>query len=135
LQKTEYPGICYGGRYSIPTSAKKEESFPGVGATINLTLLFDYLVDKEIVITDAATIAPIMVSSIASVGHVVYLAKRIRESGVQVELFLENTMSIEDQMEYAKNRGFKVFSLTNRLIFSHMKKLFVMGSLTAYQLS
>ncbi len=101
--------ICRGGRYQDHTP---HEVFYGVGMTLNMTLLFDLMRKHALLPTRAATTAPVMVSAVGSVEHAMFIAQRLREKGVRVELLLEDNITLAAQREYARRRGFKLFIWT-----------------------
>jgi hypothetical protein len=53
-----------------------------------------------------------MVSGIGSIEHAMYISTRLRHDGIKAEMFLDQNMSLDNQIEYAKKRGFKLFAWT-----------------------
>ena len=102
----------YGGRYQI--SSSKDNDFFGVGVTIHLTQLFDYLLRERIISNNCSTVSSVMVSGIGSIEHAMYLSAQLRDDGIKTEIFLDQEMEIGKQIAYAKKRGFKLFVWTNR---------------------
>ena len=107
----EKESICHGGRYRFSTEDGKEELI-GIGVTFPLTFLFNKLINR--IPDEFSTIAPVMVSGTGSVEHAMYIATRLREKSIATELFLEENMSIEEQITYARQRGFHLFLWTEK---------------------
>lgn len=113
----DYPeigSICHGGRYNIRLGDDKDD-LTGVGVTIHMTQLFDCLVEHGIIKKDKSTVSQIMVSGIGSIEDAMYISNRLREDCIKVEMFLDQEMSLDEQIEYAKRRGFRLFVWTDRI--------------------
>jgi len=118
-QEVSDESFCHGGRYSFQG---EKETFVGVGVTFNMTLLFNRLQAEKLFGDEFLTTAPVIVSGaaykdnaskkICSVRHAMYLARILREKGIKTEVFLEESMSIKEQIEHAKKRGFHIFLWT-----------------------
>ncbi len=112
----DYPNIdsiCHGGRYVIKINGS-EDKFPGVGVTIHLTQLFDFLLKYNFVSCKHSALAPVMVSGIGSIQHAMQISSFLRQAGIKVEMFLDIDMPLNEQIEYARKRGFRCFIWTEK---------------------
>ncbi len=107
----EVGSICHGGRYDA-SSESSEIDFYGVGVSIQLSKLFDFLVNNAMIDVSRATASSVMVSGVGSIEHAMYISKRLRNDGIKTEMFLEQEMPVKNQIEYAKKRGFRLFVWT-----------------------
>ncbi|MCI5225800.1 MAG: hypothetical protein D3918_03850, partial [Candidatus Electrothrix sp. AX2] len=112
--------FCHGGRYKFSSNDGTKE-FIGSGVTFHLTLLYNKLNEMDLIPDEFATIAPVIVSGTGSIQHAMYIAKRLRKKGIETELFLEGNMSIEEQIAYARQRGFHLFLWTEKNFDSPLK--------------
>lgn len=97
--------VCHGGRYVY-------DGFNGVGVTFHLPHLFSYLSTHEYFDFKSSTLADVMVSGIGSIEHAMYISTRLRDDGIRVEMFLDQGMKLEEQIQYAQKRGFRLFVWT-----------------------
>lgn len=105
---TEHPGlgsIASGGRYDDLASNFIAKKLPGVGISIGVTRLFSRLLKAGIIKTDSLE-ASILITT-ADVGctkDYLNIAKHLRISGLNVEVFFQN-VSLGSQLKYANKKG------------------------------
>ncbi len=111
----DHPGIgsvCSGGRFDDLAGLFIGRKLPGVGISIGLTRLFSRLKSAGLVKVDKATVAPVMVATPepGDMPRYVDVATKIRQSGINAELYLE-TGNLGKQMRYASKKGFEVVAI------------------------
>lgn len=107
----DHPGIgsiCSGGRYDNLASLFTARKLPGVGISIGVTRLISRLIEAGILKGAAATLAPVLVTSLDRRAMDRYLAMtgRLRNAGIGAEPFLEN-QRLGQQLRYASRKGFR----------------------------
>lgn len=105
----DYPqigSVCSGGRYENLTSHYTSFALPGVGVSIGLTRLFSQLLEYGIIAPNLKTIADVVILPIAKeqLSAAVALAEELRESGVKVDTYLNDT-KFKTKMKYADKSG------------------------------
>ncbi len=108
----EHPNIgsiCSGGRYDNLATHFTDEKLPGVGISIGLTRLVSRLIKADILKTGAATMAPVLVTSMDAKRTSDYLrmATELRNAGIATEVYLEKAR-LGNQLKYADRKGFKL---------------------------
>jgi len=107
----EIGSICHGGRYNVFKGG--DVNFPSAGVTVHLNQLFDCMMNHFSLDTTKSSVSKIMVSGISSIEHAMYISNRLRQDGIKAEMFLDDNMSIDEQVAYAKKRGFRAFVWTD----------------------
>ncbi len=106
----ELGSICSGGRYDDLTSyflPNSTEQFPGVGISIGLDRLFNYLKARDILKIKQATVSPIMIAmqDVKYFENYCKISSWLRKKGIRTEIFLEQK-KLKRQLEYADKKGF-----------------------------
>lgn len=99
--------VCSGGRYDNLTEYYTERKMPGVGISIGLTRLFFQLMDNNIISAEGQSISDVLVISMTdNYDMCVEVAAKLRESGINVQVNLEN-QKIAKKFKYANNLNVK----------------------------
>ncbi len=99
--------VCSGGRYDNLTEYYTERKMPGVGISIGLTRLFFQLMDNNIISAEGQSISDALVISMTdNYDMCVEVAAKLRESGINVQVNLEN-QKIAKKFKYANNLNVK----------------------------
>lgn len=102
--------ICSGGRYdTLLRTLGADRDMPGVGISIGLTRLFPRLVEAGVLAVGPATVAPVLVTTMASeyLPHYLRFGAALRQAGINTEIFTE-PKKLGAQMKYAHRKGFGV---------------------------
>jgi histidyl-tRNA synthetase len=114
----EFPAlsICSGGRYDNLASLFSKQNLPGVGISIGLTRLFEYLNDASALDLNAQTPARVLVTvqEPALLQSAFAATSTLRSHGVPAEVYLEER-KLEDQLKYATRKGIPLAVRFNRL--------------------
>jgi len=108
LAHPDLGSICSGGRYDDLASFFTNEKLPGVGISIGLSRLVMRLIEVGVLKADAATLAPVLVTTMDAARMQDYLkiAASLRERGIATEVYLEKR-GLGDQLKYANRKGFQ----------------------------
>lgn len=102
--------ICSGGRYDgLLKKLGADRDLPGVGISIGLTRLFPRLVAAGVMEVGAATVAPVLITTMDPdrLSKYLTLGAALRGAGINTELYTE-PKKLAAQMKYANRKGFKV---------------------------
>jgi len=102
--------ICSGGRYdTLLRTLGADRDMPGVGISIGLTRLFPRLVEAGVLSVGPATVAPVLVTTMATdyLPHYLQFGAALRNAGINTEIFTE-PKKLSAQMKYAHRKGFGV---------------------------
>jgi histidyl-tRNA synthetase len=101
--------ICSGGRFDDLASHFTEEKLPGVGISIGLTRLMSRLLKAGILKVNAATVAPVLVTSMdeSRTSDYLRMGSTLRNAGIPTEVYLEKAR-LGIQLKYANKKGFKI---------------------------
>lgn len=101
----ELGSICSGGRYDNLVGYFSASKLPGVGISIGLTRIFDYLLDIGQVKEPAKSYSIAVILPLGEVHeHAVTLAARLRQEGLSVQVNFERG-KFKDKMRYADGIG------------------------------
>jgi histidyl-tRNA synthetase len=111
--------ICSGGRFDNLASHFTDEKLPGVGISIGLTRLVFRLIQVGILKVGAATVAPVLVTSMDESRTCDYLriGTTLRNASIPTEVYLEKTR-LGNQLKYASKKGFKIAIIAGENEFS-----------------
>ncbi len=111
--------ICSGGRFDDLASHFTDDKLPGVGVSIGLTRLMSRLIKAGIVKVGAATVAPVLVTSMDENRTSDYLrmGTELRNAGISTEVYLEKAR-LGNQLKYANKKGFKIAIIAGENEFS-----------------
>lgn len=98
--------ICSGGRYEDLASHFIDKKFPGVGISIGLTRLLNYIFDKNIIEQKKSTSSHIMIAMMDRkyVSKYIEWQNIFRNKGYNCEIFIQNS-SLKKQLKYANQKG------------------------------
>ncbi|MEK8018393.1 MAG: histidine--tRNA ligase [Candidatus Parabeggiatoa sp.] len=101
--------ICSGGRYDDLTSLFTDDKLPGVGISIGVTRLVQQLMADGLLKVGAATVAPVLVTTMDEnrTGDYLRLGTKLRNAGIATEVYLEKAR-LGNQLKYANKKGFKL---------------------------
>lgn len=101
--------ICSGGRYDDLTSLFTDDKLPGVGISIGVTRLVQQLMADGLLKVGAATVAPVLVTTMDEnrTGDYLRLGTELRNAGIATEVYLEKAR-LGNQLKYANKKGFKL---------------------------
>jgi histidyl-tRNA synthetase len=113
----DYPelgSICGGGRYANLAGSFTNKNLPGVGISIGISRLFPKLMEIGLVEATRYSTADVMVTTqnADSMSKYLKLAEDLRQSGVKVEVYLENK-PLAAQLKYAAKKGFEFVIIAN----------------------
>lgn len=108
LAHPDLGSICSGGRYDDLASFFTNEKLPGIGISIGLSRLVMRLIEVGVLKAEAATPAPVLVTTMDAARMQDYLkiAASLREHGIATEVYLEKR-GLGDQLKYANRKGFQ----------------------------
>jgi len=111
--------ICSGGRFDDLASHFTDEKLPGVGISIGLTRLMYRLIKAGILKVGAATVAPVLVTSMDENRTSDYLrmGSELRNAAIPTEVYLEKAR-LGNQLKYANKKGFKIAIIAGENEFS-----------------
>ncbi len=105
----EFGSIASGGRYDnlIDSLSDGSSNIEGVGGSIGLTRLFDILSRKELLNANRRTSADVLLAyrTPELIGETYILAEKLREQGVNVDLYTGDSKKISKQLGYANKKG------------------------------
>ncbi|HID99252.1 MAG TPA: histidine--tRNA ligase [Thiotrichaceae bacterium] len=101
--------ICSGGRYDDLTSLFTDDKLPGVGISIGVTRLVQQLMADGLLKVGAATVAPVLVTTMDEnrTRDYLRLGTELRNAGIATEVYLEKAR-LGNQLKYANKKGFKL---------------------------
>lgn len=107
LENRDFGSICSGGRYDDLAGSYINKHLPGVGISIGLSRLFDYMRINHM-LGDLTRKCPtdvlVCVPSDEKRGEAATIANTLRGRGMNVELY-HSAQKIKKQMEYAVRKG------------------------------
>jgi histidyl-tRNA synthetase len=107
LENRDFGSICSGGRYDDLAGSYINKHLPGVGISIGLSRLFDYMRINNL-LGDLTRKCPtdvlVCVPSDEKRNDAAVIATQLRERGMNVELY-HSAQKIKKQMEYAVRKG------------------------------
>ncbi len=94
--------VCSGGRYENLAEYYTDKKFPGVGISIGLSRFFYQMKKENILESKQKSISKVLVipMSICEVGYAQEIGTRLREHGINTEVFLEDK-KIKAKFKYA----------------------------------
>jgi histidyl-tRNA synthetase len=107
LDNPSFGSICSGGRYDDLAGSYINKHLPGVGLSIGLSRLFDYMrINNKLgdISRKCPTDVLVCVPSSEKMGDANIVAKILRGRGMNVELY-HSAQKIKKQIEYASKRG------------------------------
>jgi histidyl-tRNA synthetase len=107
LDNPAFGSICSGGRYDDLAGSYINKHLPGVGLSIGLSRLFDYMrINNKLGDTSrkCPTDVLVCVPSPEKTGDAAIVADLLRSRGMNVELY-HSAQKIKKQIEYASKRG------------------------------
>lgn len=107
LDNRDFGSICSGGRYDDLAGSYINKHLPGVGISIGLSRLFDYMrINGRLgdLSRKCPTDVLVCVPSDEKRTHAADIAKNLRARGLNVELY-HSSQKIKKQMEYAAKKG------------------------------
>ena len=97
----ELGSVCSGGRYDNLAEFYTDKKMPGVGVSIGLTRLFSKLSELNILKEKDESISKILVVSMSEdISRALEVATKIREEGINTDVYLENK-KIKAKFKYA----------------------------------
>ena len=97
----ELGSVCSGGRYDNLAEFYTDKKMPGVGVSIGLTRLFYKLSELNILKEEAKSISKVLVVSMTDdISRALEVATKIREEGINTDVYLENK-KIKAKFKYA----------------------------------
>ena len=97
----ELGSICSGGRYDNLAEFYTDKKMPGVGVSIGLTRLFSKLSELNILKEKDESISKVLVVSMSDdISRALEVATKIREEGINTDVYLENK-KIKAKFKYA----------------------------------
>lgn len=97
----ELGSICSGGRYDNLAEFYTDKKMPGVGVSIGLTRLFSKLSELNILKEKEESISKVLVVSMTNdISRALEVATRIREEGINTDVYLEDK-KIKSKFKYA----------------------------------
>ena len=97
----EVGSICSGGRYDNLAGFYTDKKMPGVGVSIGLTRLFSKLSELNILKEKDESISKVLVVSMTDdISRALEVATKIREEGINTDVYLENK-KIKAKFKYA----------------------------------
>lgn len=97
----ELGSICSGGRYDNLAEFYTDKKLPGVGVSIGLTRLFSKLSELNILKEKDESISKVLVVSMTDdISRALEVATKIREEGINTDVYLENK-KIKAKFKYA----------------------------------
>ena len=97
----ELGSICSGGRYDNLAEFYTDKKLPGVGVSIGLTRLFSKLSELNILKEEDESISKVLVVSMTDdISRALEVATKIREEGINTDVYLENK-KIKAKFKYA----------------------------------
>ena len=97
----ELGSICSGGRYDNLAEFYTDKKMPGVGVSIGLTRLFSKLSELNILKEKDESISKVLVVSMTDdISRALEVATKIREEGINTDVYLENK-KIKAKFKYA----------------------------------
>ncbi|MDM8559073.1 histidine--tRNA ligase [Candidatus Parabeggiatoa sp. HSG14] len=111
--------ICSGGRFDDLASHFTDEKLPGVGISIGFTRLMSRLMKAGILKVGAATVAPVLVTSMdeSRASDYLRMGNELRNAGILTEVYLEKAR-LGNQLKYANKKGFKIAIIAGENEFS-----------------
>ena len=97
----ELGSVCSGGRYDNLAEFYTDKKMPGVGVSIGLTRLFSKLSELNILNEKDESISKVLVVSMTDdISRALEVATKIREEGINTDVYLENK-KIKAKFKYA----------------------------------
>lgn len=97
----ELGSVCSGGRYDNLAEFYTDKKMPGVGVSIGLTRLFSKLSELNILNEKDDSISKVLVVSMSDdISRALEVATKIREEGINTDVYLENK-KIKAKFKYA----------------------------------
>ena len=97
----ELGSVCSGGRYDNLAEFYTDKKMPGVGVSIGLTRLFSKLSELNILKEKDESISKVLVVSMTDdISRALEVATKIREEGINTDVYLENK-KIKAKFKYA----------------------------------
>ena len=97
----ELGSVCSGGRYDNLAEFYTDKKMPGVGVSIGLTRLFSKLSELNILKEKDESISKVLVVSMSEdISRALEVATKIREEGINTDVYLENK-KIKAKFKYA----------------------------------
>jgi histidyl-tRNA synthetase len=113
---SEIGSISGGGRYDNLTETLGGRVFPGVGATIGVSRLVPWLIEKGLLKTDRSTPATVLVTvqNREFLASYMKIADKLRKIGVKTETCLQDK-SLGAQLNYADKKGYDFAIIANEV--------------------
>ena len=94
--------ICSGGRYNDLAEYYTDRKLPGVGISIGLTRLFFILNEIGLIKSKQKSIAKVLVvSMLEDLSKSIDIANKLRDAGINTEIYSDNTKKIKTMFKYA----------------------------------
>jgi histidyl-tRNA synthetase len=104
----EFGSICSGGRYENLAESLSDRQLPGVGISIGLTRLVEWLFSQPAYTTLSTQVAPVFIACPApeQLAALTILAAQLRQAGLGVEQSLQSDEPLGKQLQRAEKRGY-----------------------------
>ena len=102
-----FGSICSGGRYENLASYFTTRTLPGVGVSIGVTRLLDYLFSSKKVTTDRKTPSELLITRHDDryLSDYLALVREARAAGINTEIYLDGAVKFGKQIAYADRKG------------------------------
>ena len=111
---SELGSVCGGGRYANLAESFTNKKLPGVGISIGISRLFPKLLELGLIEADKSSSADLLITvqDKKCLPRYLEIGKILRDSGVKLEIYLENK-SLSSQLKYAGKKGFEFVLIAN----------------------
>ena len=126
IDHMELGSVCSGGRYNdlvSMLSGDPADNYPGVGLSIGLSRLVPTLIREGYLLADTQTIASILVTCQDKkyISQYQEIGALLRGSRIKTEVYLNKTVKLSKQLEYANKKGYKYVIIANKYEFDENK--------------
>ena len=101
---TDFPGlgsVCSGGRYDNLAEYYTNKKLPGVGISIGLSRLYDYLLSENVIKPEeSSTAKAIVIPMTEDINYAFNVAQKLRESDINTEVCY-NRKTVKSMLNYA----------------------------------
>lgn len=101
---TDYPGlgsVCSGGRYDNLAEYYTNKKLPGVGISIGLSRLYDYLLSEQVISPEESSTAKVIVLPMTEdIGYSFFVAQKLRDMNINTEVCY-NRKTVKSMLNYA----------------------------------
>jgi len=112
----KYGSVCSGGRYADLAGKFINKKLPGVGVSIGLTRLLDVMKNEKLAKFEKNTLTNLVIGLLDEQQRLEAnkIAEKIRERGINVEVFYSGSVALGKQIQYKVKKGIEHFLIINK---------------------